>query len=165
MADGIVTVFRYQAPPDRGGPLFVKAGAIIPTWPGMDFVGQRPITTVGLEIFPGGASEFTLYEDDGVTPAYLDGALATTHITCESTSEAVTITVGARQGQYEGMPEGREWESCVHLASAPTGVTVNGESVAPGDGGWSYDEAAKVLRLRAAEARPRALVIRAVSQN
>ncbi len=142
---------QCTVPADRGGPLFVKAGAIIPTWPPVDYVGQIEARTVGLEIFPHEFSEFTLYEDDGLTPAYLDGAIATTHITCEATADQVTITVSPRAGHYEGMPENRDWEISAHLPSAPAQVTVNDEPIPEGPGGWLYDPQTGLLSLKVAE--------------
>ena len=152
---------RCEPPADRGGPLFVRAGAIIPTWPEMDFVGQVPIETVGLEVFPHVRSEFTLHEDDGVTCDYLDGRVAMTHIACEAAGDAVTVTIGPRMGEYEGMPERRTWEVALHLDAPPAAVTVNGEALPEGEDGWRYDEAAGMLRLQADEdpSRSRPLVL------
>jgi len=153
---------KYDPPADRGGPLFVKAGAIIPTWPQVDYVGQRPVKTVGLELFPHGHSEFTLYEDDGLTEAYRDGQVATTHIACDCAPDAVTVTVGPRVGAYEGMPESRVWELAIHLRTQPKAVVVNS---APHQD-WEYIEgtcvADRVLRLTVPEdpARSRATVVR-----
>ncbi|MBI2302194.1 MAG: DUF5110 domain-containing protein, partial [Armatimonadetes bacterium] len=78
----------YKPPANRGGPLFVRAGAILPTWPEVDFVGERPTETLGLEVYPHGGSAFTLYEDDGLTDAYLSGEVATTEIRCEADAAA-----------------------------------------------------------------------------
>jgi alpha-glucosidase (family GH31 glycosyl hydrolase) len=53
-------------PADRGGVLFVKAGAIIPMWPPVDHVGASAVPEISLDVYPWGQSSFTLYEDDGV---------------------------------------------------------------------------------------------------
>jgi len=142
---------RYQVPEDRGGPLFVKAGAILPTWPDMDFVGQVPTESLGLDVYPHGQSEFVLYEDDGTTYAYLDGQVATARITCDAVDREVTVTIGPCVGAYEDMPERRTWDVAIHLPAPPTTVSVNGEPVPQADSGWQYDAAAGVLRLVAAE--------------
>lgn len=145
----------YAPPPDRGGPLFVRAGAIIPTWPDMDYVGQQSVETLGLEVFPHGASEFTLYEDDGVTNAYLNGAVALTEITCETADSGVTLTIPPRQGRYGGMPERRIWDVAMHLPAAPARVELNGE---PSDG-WDYDARAGVLSVSVHEDAQRSAVL------
>ena len=121
---------RYAPPDDRGGPLFVRAGAILPTWPDVDYVGQRPAETVGLEVFPHGSSAFTLYEDDGLTDAYLAGEVARTRFTCEAAAGQVVVTVPPRAGHYSGMPARRQWALSVHLEAEPSRVTVNGVSQA-----------------------------------
>lgn len=142
---------RYAVPADRGGPLFVKAGAIVPLWPDVDFVGQTPVTTLGLEIFPAGRSEFTLYEDDGETEAYRRGEVATTHITCESGEEDLVVTIAPREGWYEGMLQRRAWQLALHLAVKPESVTVNDVPVLEGGSGWVYDEESGLLGLKAVE--------------
>jgi len=153
---------KCEPPADRGGPLFVKAGAIIPTWPPVDYVGQRLAETVGIELFPHGHSEFTLYEDDGLTEAYRQGHVATTHIACDCSPKTVTVTVGPRIGAYEGMPESRFWELTIHLPARPTAVVVNS---APHQG-WECVEGHcatdRLLRLVVPEdpTRSRATVVR-----
>ena len=152
---------RYIPPSDRGGPLFIKAGAIIPVWPDIDFIGQRPIESVGLEVFPWGHSEFTLYEDDGETEAYRRGEVVTTKITCDSGEEALTLTIAPREGWYEGMLQRRAWVLAVHLAAKPESVTMNEIPVLEGGSGWCYDEAEGILSLKAVEdpSRQQGLVI------
>ena len=152
---------RYIPPSDRGGPLFIKAGAIIPVWPDLDFIGQHPIESVGLEIFPSGVSEFTLYEDDGETEAYRRGEVVTTKITCDSGEENLTITIAPREGWYEGMPQRRAWVLALHLAERPESVTVSEVLVPECDGGWCYDEESGILSLKAVEdpSRQQPLVI------
>lgn len=149
-------------PAGRGGPLFVRAGALIPTWPDMAYVGQAPIDTLGLEVFPHGESAFTLYEDDGLTCAYLDGKVATTALTCAAADDALALTIGPRQGSYDGMPERRAWDLTIHLADQPAGVTVDGQPLAAGSAGWRHDPAAGTLHLRLAAdpARPRVVEVR-----
>lgn len=134
---------QCRPPANRGGPLYVKSGAIIPTWPEMDFIGQVPLNTVGLEVFPHDHSEFTLYEDDGITCAYLDGKVATTHITCQAADAEVTLTIGPRAGMYDGMPERRSWNVTIHAATTPAGVSIN--DVEPNKREWSYDRDAEVV--------------------
>ncbi len=161
-----------ECPPDRGGPLFVKEGAIIPQYPAMQYVGEVPLDPVTVEIYPptqGGvsakrtgtppASTFTMVEDDGISYAYLDGAVATTEMSCATQGKQVVVTIGPRQGTYEGMPEERHYEVLVHVPRKPTAVTVNGKAAAKGT--WDYDAAAKALRVRAAEdkRRKKALVV------
>jgi len=142
-----------QVPEDRGGPLFVRAGAIIPYWPDMDYVGQKPVDTIGLHVYPDGRSSFTLFEDDGVTYDYLEGAVAATEITCSAAEQAVTLTIDPRAGDYAGMPEIRFFDICLHSEAAPKQVLLNGEPLVNPDASpcWSYHENVKELRLKAKE--------------
>lgn len=56
-------------------PLFVREGAIIPRQPVLDFVGQHPVTTLDVDVFPSAElTRFDLYDDDGETYAYEKGA-------------------------------------------------------------------------------------------
>jgi hypothetical protein len=56
----------YPAPLDTL-PLFVRAGTILPLWPENNFFDEKPHDPISLELWPQGESDFTLYEDDGVT--------------------------------------------------------------------------------------------------
>lgn len=45
-------------------PLYVKAGAIIPVGPAVQFATEKPWDDLQLRIYPGANGEFTLYEDE-----------------------------------------------------------------------------------------------------
>ena len=141
----------YTPPTGRGGPLFVRAGAIIPTWPDVDYVGQREIVNLGVHVYlptVGSASgTFTLYEDDGETFAYLDGAVALTRMTCTSDESQIVLSIGARQGSYEGMPDARTFDIYLHRRARPAAVWVDDRPVEE----WSYDPQTNVTHLRVAE--------------
>ena len=144
-------------PPDRGGPLFIRAGAILPHWPDMQFVGEKPIDTLDLHIYPHGDSAFTLYEDDGISHAYQTGAIATTDIGCSAAADAVTLVIGARSGAYDGMPKTRSFNVYLHLDRAPAEVALDDQPLSPED--WFYDETARAMRLFVAEAPSRSRTI------
>ena len=52
--------------PIRHIPLLVRAGSIVPTWPVMQYTGQKPVQTLTLHVYPGSGTSW-LYEDDGHT--------------------------------------------------------------------------------------------------
>ncbi len=54
-------------PTDRGGPLFVRAGAIVPMWPVVQYVSHVPESRLFLAVWPHGTSHLRLYEADGTT--------------------------------------------------------------------------------------------------
>lgn len=125
-------------PNDRGGLLFVKAGAIIPIWPEMDYVGQKEVEEIGLQIYPNGWSEYTLYEDDGKTTRYLQDEVALTQITSLATDREATITIGVRQGSYEDMPVRRSYDLHIFMEQSPSVVLLNGRELRNNQE-WRYD--------------------------
>ena len=62
-------VLAYDCPLDRM-PIFVKAGAILPLAPPMEYSDQRSLNPLTLEVFAGKPASFRLYEDDGTSLDY-----------------------------------------------------------------------------------------------
>ena len=140
----------------RGGALLVKAGAIIPTWPPKSHVAKGWNEEVGLLVYPEVSSAFTLYEDDGVSLGYRSGKSARTRLTCETKGKAVTLTVGGREGRYDGMPATRDFTATLRLAARPQAITLDGASVT----NTVWDAAAGTLTaaIPACGTKPRVLV-------
>jgi len=136
-------------PANRGGPLFIKAGAIIPYGPEMDYAGEKPVETIQLQIYPEGTSEFTLFEDDGHSLEYLKGAVAKTAIRCTARPDGVVISIEPRTGNHNGMVTKRSYDVRVHTAQPKT-VTVNGAKA-----DWRYDTETGSVCLEAMEAPSR----------
>jgi alpha-glucosidase/alpha-D-xyloside xylohydrolase len=55
-------------------PIYVHAGAIIPMGPVRQYIAQPTSEPTTLHIYPGADGQFTLYDDDGESLGYLDGA-------------------------------------------------------------------------------------------
>jgi alpha-glucosidase len=144
-------------PAHRGGPLFVRAGAIIPHWPDVQYVGHKPTDTLDLHIYPHGDSAFTLSEDDGITYAYQTGAVATTDIGCIATTENTTLVVGCRRGTYPGMPTTRTFNLYIYTDRPPGKISVDDRPLPPDDA--FYDESLGAVRLNVAEAPGRSVVV------
>jgi alpha-glucosidase (family GH31 glycosyl hydrolase) len=82
-------------------PLFIRQGAIIPTQPVEDYVGDRSITTVRVEVFPGSArTDFDYYDDDGKTYAYEHGDYFLQRLSAQAAPSGVSLTAGASSGAY-----------------------------------------------------------------
>lgn len=143
-------------PPYRAGGLFIKAGAILPDGPEMDYVGETPVETIRLEVYPDGQSTFTLYEDDGNSLEYLQGAVAETVIRCEADTSEVELTIGPRVGQYTGMPVRRNFDVRVHTPQTQA-VSVNGAGA-----DWTYEAGAVRLTATEAASRTTPIVIKIV---
>ena len=88
-----------EAPYERI-PLYVKAGAILPTGELIQSTKevQKDLT---LTVYAGADGDFTLYEDNGVTYAYEQGAFA--RIPFQYKDSSRTLSIGAQEGNYPEM--------------------------------------------------------------
>ena len=98
--------FTMPAPYERI-PLYVRAGSIIPFGPAMEWSDEKPAEDIRLYVYAGADAEFTLYEDDGLTYAYEQGAFARIPIRWDDAAR--TLTVGAREGSFPGMLQQRRF--------------------------------------------------------
>ena len=69
---------------------------------------------------------FTLYEDDGVSLDYENGACATTPLTYSQKGNAARVTVGATDGSYKGQTLRRAYRLLLPGLAAGTKVKVDG---------------------------------------
>ncbi|XGW00511.1 MAG: glycoside hydrolase family 31 protein [Leptolyngbya sp. BL-A-14] len=95
--DGNTHILAY-APLERM-PLYVKAGAIIPMQPVMQYVDERPMDELRLRVWSG-EGRYTLYEDDGHSFDYRDGAWITTEYRVWTEGEHTIVSVQPRQGSW-----------------------------------------------------------------
>jgi hypothetical protein len=58
----------------RAGPLYVRAGAIIPLDPVRQYTSETIREPTAIRVYPGADGAFTLYDDDGRTLGYRDGS-------------------------------------------------------------------------------------------
>ena len=111
---GPLTIDGYHAPPDRL-PLFVKAGSIVPMWPeGTRSWRTRDRGRLDLDVYPGVAGSFTLYEDDGVSRGYARGEFAEQTFTVSPTDAGITVGIGPSVGRYAGKADSRVYRLTVH---------------------------------------------------
>ena len=84
-------------------PMFVRGGAIIPTWPEMKYVGEKPVDLITFNIYSdeNGAASATLYEDDGVSPAYKQNTFRRTTLNVRQVGAGYSVTTSAPSGQYQ----------------------------------------------------------------
>ncbi|MFL9484878.1 TIM-barrel domain-containing protein [Chitinophagaceae bacterium LWZ2-11] len=117
---------NFNAPLEKL-PVFVKAGAIIPMYPQMNYDGEKRADTLTLDLYPAGKTSFNLYEDDGLTREHRQGAFAKTLIEMNA-AKNITVTINAARGTYTGKYEKRAYVLQIHT-TAPVRVTVNGAPV------------------------------------
>jgi alpha-glucosidase (family GH31 glycosyl hydrolase) len=148
------TSFVYTPPPGKGGGLFVRAGAIIPFGPVMDYVGQVQETPITLDVYPNADGEGLYYEDDGDSYDYEKGKHALTSIQMRRTGRDLRLEIGPRQGRYKGMPEELRFGLQINAVSRPRQVLVNKRNLAEQSpdtqskaDGWKFDTERNLLVL------------------
>lgn len=106
-------------------PVFVRSGAIIPTWPNY----RANDGVLGLDIYPDGETSFRLYEDDGVTRRALEKNMyAWTNISCSAAPLAtrkggrVAVTIEATHGRFEGQVAARAYRMKIHTPKPTNNV-------------------------------------------
>tara|TARA_B100001079_G_C16262879_1_gene448558 strand:- start:12 stop:776 length:765 start_codon:yes stop_codon:yes gene_type:complete len=82
-------------------PIFIKGGAIIPTQEVVQYVGEKDIETITLDIYPDGKSSFTMYDDDGKSLDYQKGKYALTTIEVNDENDKVEVTIQPAEGNYK----------------------------------------------------------------
>jgi alpha-D-xyloside xylohydrolase len=117
-------------------PLFVRAGSVLPMGPVTQYVDEMPDAPIRLHVYAGANGQASLYEDDGVTNAYTRGEAS--RIPFSYDEKAGILTIGARVGQYKGMPARREFQlhiirpgvsTSTNLDAADKTVTYDGKPV------------------------------------
>lgn len=97
----LVTV---ETPIDRT-PIFVKAGSVLPVTDGLQYADHKNDKPLELQIYPEADGTFILYEDEGNNYNYENGAYTTIELKWNDKNNSLTI--GKRQGSYEGMERDR----------------------------------------------------------
>ena len=122
-------------------PVYVKAGSILPYYGKVkNLSGTDQAVTV--RVFPGAdKGEFLLYEDNGEDKNYVK-EYATTPLSYTRNGNKLSVTIGARKGQYKDMPAQRQYYVALPCQKAPISVKVNGTALpfgGAGRGAITYD--------------------------
>lgn len=98
-------------------PLFVLAPSILPLGPIMQYVGQHATDPLTLHCYmiENGEASYTLYEDDGATLGYRNGAFAQTRITCSVDETQVKVSIEEDYSSYR--PQREEYDVIVHTGT------------------------------------------------
>lgn len=121
-------------------PLFQRAGSIVPMMhvdeQTLNITGLRKDGTLRDELVLRVAAgpeltSFTLYEDDGVSIAYRDGAVRTTEITQQQDGKRINVTVEAAAGSFDGALTERDThlQLLVEDPASPKEVNLNGAAL------------------------------------
>jgi len=107
-------------------PLFIPAGAIIPTGELIQSTAEKQ-KDLTIYVYAGANGSFTLYEDEGVNYNYEKGLYS--EIPLDYSESAKTLTIGERKGKFEGMDETRTFK--IYLVSGTKQVGFDTEIVTP----------------------------------
>jgi alpha-glucosidase len=118
------TMVSVEAPLETV-PMFVRAGAILPSGPAMNYTGEKPQDPISFNIYPdeAGAASGTLYEDDGLTPAYKQDAFRRTTVNVKRAGVGYVVTTSAPVGSYR--PPARKFSFVVKAAGRNRTLTTD----------------------------------------
>lgn len=114
-------------------PVFVRAGSIIPTVENLQSTADYKGDRLTVKIFAGKDGEYSLYEDDGLSYAYENGAYSWIPISWDDAKSSLSI--GERKGSFEGMAAEKEILVEVHEIDGSiikTRRTYNGKAISTG---------------------------------
>ena len=96
-------------------PVYVRAGAVIPLGPAMQYTAEKPVDplsvqrlrlrSAGYRRWRRGHNEFSLYEDDGISTDYQNGKFQRTRLRFRQSRDAVRFEVEAQSG------DGQYWSA------------------------------------------------------
>jgi alpha-D-xyloside xylohydrolase len=82
-------------------PVYIRAGAILPIGPRVQYATEKKWDNLELRIYPGANGQFVLYEDENDNYNYEKGLYST--ITFNWNDKSRTLTVSDRNGSFPGM--------------------------------------------------------------
>ena len=87
-------------------PLYVKSGSIVPFAEKAEYTGEQLDKPLTLTVTPGSDATFDLYDDEGDNYNYEKGQYAIVPLKWDDAAR--TLTIGKRQGKFQGMQGKRE---------------------------------------------------------
>jgi alpha-glucosidase len=82
-------------------PLYVRAGAIIPTQPVVQNTSAKPDGPLQLRVYPGEDCRGSLYQDDGHTFAYQRGEFLRLSYSCKVSPDSIAVTSSTENGSFQ----------------------------------------------------------------
>lgn len=123
-------------------PIFVKNGSIIPMWEENNSPSKINKANRSVEFWPAGSTEYTMYEDDGITAenktTEVDGYGTVAdvsygeHVSQKFTSkvegDVATLTAEKASGSYAGYDKNKNTTFVVNVSKEPTAITAQNGS-------------------------------------
>ena len=107
-------------------PLYIKAGAILPLGPKVQYATEKKWDNLEIRIYPGDNGTFTLYEDEFDNYNYEKGKY--TEIAFVWNDAAKKLTIANRKGSYSGMLQNRKF-TIVLPSGLNKSVSYNGKKI------------------------------------
>jgi alpha-glucosidase len=109
-------------------PIYVRAGAILPTRELEQWVGQLPENPVTINVYPGPDSEYVMYCDDRLTrAAELQGQYRTIRFRHRAIGNGQRITIDRLHDQFN--PPEKFYFVALPGTPHPTSVTADGQAL------------------------------------
>ncbi|WP_342646881.1 TIM-barrel domain-containing protein [Mucilaginibacter sp. CSA2-8R] len=109
-------------------PIYVKAGAVLPTYPNVKNLSHDPEQCV-LAVFPGADGATKVYEDGGNSKDYASAYAYTQVVSRHLPGRIQKITIMPRKGQYAGMALSRTYRLQLYGAEMPVQIVANGKKL------------------------------------
>lgn len=121
-------------------PVYARAGAPLPMQPDTPRMTSAALSSLIVRCYPGERGESRLYEDDGQSPGYAEGACASTPLGYECLGDRIRLRIGPTEGSYEGQLDRRAYRIELPGTSPARAATLNGRPVEA-----TYDAATGVI--------------------
>lgn len=109
-------------------PVYVRGGSILPIGALVQDTGQKSSGPLELRVYPGPECKGTLYQDDGTTFDYKQGAYLRVNYTCDVQSNNLRLPIAAQTGSFK--PQWNEVQVAVYdWPSAQVRATLNGRTI------------------------------------
>ena len=108
-------------------PVYIKAGSIIPQYGDVKNLRNND-EAVTVTVYPGNVNtQFDMYEDNGNDKQYATAYATTQLSSTHSADGSLCVKIGARKGEYSGMPSRRQFRLKLVASAVPEKVTVDGK--------------------------------------
>jgi hypothetical protein len=133
-------------------PVFARGGVPLPMQKVKMRTAAKPPNPLVVRVYPGPDGKFTMYEDDGTSPAYLHGMYALTPLRYRNLGvKGVSVMVGPAKGSYVGQPAARKIVVELPVTAHPARVTVNGKEIPESSSalpGFAYNAVNAITKVR-----------------
>ena len=106
----------------------------------MQFIGERPVDTLIVRVYPEKRSSYTLFEDDGKSFEFEKGSIAKTLFECSVMDKEIEFVIHPVEGSYAGIKSSRVYQIEFLSSGKPVAVNVNGTK----SESWDYSDSGTV---------------------